>query len=357
MKTHRLFKTSGLMVLPLLAVIGLSGCNQAQSEINEPVIKPVKVVEVPELNFSPVSSYLAQVDATDRAQLSFQVAGQISSIDVKMGEAVRAGEILATLDPTDYQVALDARQAEFDLAQSQLKRAEQLFAKKLISADAFDRNETQFKASQASLEQAKADLGYTQIIAPFDGVVSVTHQKPYEVVGAKQPILNLISSQDLDVTFAIPVTEVKNMTLDELKHQHFFVTLDSHRNQRIEASFREIAMQPDLDTNSYAASVKITKPENINVLAGMSGQVHIQSETTERAFSLPVAAWINQNETSGKVWRFDPATRQVHQIQLSLNEKGDVTAGLQQGDQIVVAGAANLAEGQQVKLWTREGGI
>lgn len=116
-------------MLPVLAAIGLSGCNQAQSEINEPVIKPVKVVEVPELNFAPVNSYLAQVDATDRAQLSFQVAGQISSIDVKMGEAITKGEILATLDPTDYQVALDARQAEFDLAESQLKRAKQLFRK------------------------------------------------------------------------------------------------------------------------------------------------------------------------------------------------------------------------------------
>ncbi|MGR5177247.1 efflux RND transporter periplasmic adaptor subunit [Vibrio mediterranei] len=357
MNTHRLFKNTGWFALPILVAVGLSGCNQAQSEINEPVIKPVKVVQVPELNFAPVSSYLAQVDATDRAQLSFQVAGQISSIDVKMGEAISQGEILATLDPTDYQVALDAKQAEFDLAESQWQRAKQLFAKKLISADEFDRIETQFKATKASLAQAKADLGYTQIIAPFDGVVSMTYQKPFEVVGAKQPILNLISSDDLDVTFTIPVTEVKAMTLEELKNQHFFVTLDSHRNQRIEARFREIAMQPDLDTNSYVAAVTIVKPNNINVLSGMSGQVHIQSEVKERAFSLPASAWISQQAASGKVWRFDPVTEQIHQIQLSTNESGAVTAGLQQGDQIVVAGAANLVEGQRVKLWTREGGI
>jgi multidrug efflux pump subunit AcrA (membrane-fusion protein) len=116
-------------------------------------------------------------------------------------------------------------------------------------------------------------------------------------------------------------------------------------------------MQPDLDTNSYAAAVTMVKPHNINVLSGMSGLVHIQSEAKERAFSLPASAWISQQESSGKVWRFDPMTEQINQIQLSTNENGAVTAGLQQGDQIVVAGAANLVEGQRVKLWTREGGI
>ncbi|MCW8348671.1 efflux RND transporter periplasmic adaptor subunit [Vibrio sp. ZSDZ65] len=357
MNTYRLFKRSALIALPVLAAMSLSGCNQAQSEIHEPVIKPVKVLEVPALNFAPINSYLAQVDATDRAQLSFQVGGQVASIDVKMGESVKAGEILATLDPTDYQVALDARQAEFDLANSQLKRAQQLVEKKLISADRFDQQETQYKAAEAALEQAKSDLGYTQIIAPFDGVVSMTYHKAYEVVGEKQPILNLISSDELDVTFSIPVPVVKSMSFDELQQQRFFVTLDSHRNQQIEASFREIAMQPDVDTNSYTASVSIRKPVNINILSGMSGQVHIQSELTHRAISLPKSAWITQQEGEGQVWIFEPATQEVHQIKLVLNELGEITAGLQHGDQVVIAGAGNLMEGQQVKLWTREGGI
>ncbi|MFA0441798.1 efflux transporter periplasmic adaptor subunit [Vibrio sp. 10N.286.49.C2] len=357
MNTYRLFKRSAVIVFPALAAISLSGCHPAQSEIHEPVIKPVKVIEVPALNFAPINSYLAQVDATDRAQLSFQVGGQVASIDVKMGESVQAGEILATLDPTDYQVALDARQAEFDLADSQLTRAQQLFKKKLISADMFDRQETQYKAAEAALEQAKADLGYTQIIAPFEGVVSMTYRKAYEVVGEKQPILNLISSNELDVTFSIPVPVVKSMTFDELKQQLFFVTLDSHRNQQIAATFREIAMQPDLDTNSYTASVSIKKPDNINILSGMSGQVYIQRETTDRAISLPLSAWISQQDGEGQVWRFEPSTQEVHQIRLILNEQGEITAGLQHGDQVVVAGARNLIEGQQVKLWTREGGI
>ncbi|CAH0530380.1 efflux RND transporter periplasmic adaptor subunit [Vibrio hippocampi] len=346
-----------LVLLPLLSTIALSGCNKAQSEVTELVIKPVKVVQVPELTFAPVNSYLAQVDATDRAQLSFQVAGQISAVDVKMGETVQAGEVLATLDPTDYQVALDARQAEFNLAKSQFERAKRLFDQKLISADEFDRRETQYKAATASLHQAESDLGYTQIIAPFDGTVSMTYQKSFEVVTAKQPILNLISSQDLDVTFSIPVPVVKSMTLDQLNKQHFFVTLDSHRKQPIEAKFKEIALQPDLDTNSYQVSVTINKPTNINILAGMSGQVHIESESRSYNFALPQGAWINQQQAQALVWRFDAENSQVHQIEVTLNENGEVVAGLNSGDQIVVAGANNLVEGQRVKLWTREGGI
>jgi RND family efflux transporter MFP subunit len=91
-----------------------------------------------------------------------------------MGEEVKQGDVLATLDPKDLQLALDASRAQYSLAKTQWERSKSLYNKKLISADSYDQQETQYKAALANLEQAKTDLSYTEIHAPFDGVVSYT---------------------------------------------------------------------------------------------------------------------------------------------------------------------------------------
>lgn len=337
--------------------ISLSGCNNANSEIIDPVITPVKLVTVPQLGQQTVDSFLAKVDATDRAQLSFQVGGVIESATVRMGEQVVKGQLIAQLDPTDYQLAVDAKQAQFDLAKTQYQRAKQLFDKKLISADNYDQNETRFKATFASLEQAKTDLAHTALVAPFDGMVSYTFAKQFQLVGAKQPVINLINIDQMDVAFTLPVSYVKSVGISALKQKRMWITMDNHSQQRIEASFKQISTQPDLDTNSYEASVTIQRPKAMNLLTGMSGQVHIQSAIRHDAFALPNAAWLSKVNTEGELWRFNPESQQVNRISVQFDNNNAVVAGLEKGDLIVVAGVEKLIEGQIVKAWQKEGGI
>ncbi len=184
----------GAAVVLSLATM-LTGCNKAVSEPSEPLIKPVKLLAVNDLTVADSDAFLARIDATYRAQLSFQVGGEIEKLIVRMGEEVKKGDVLATLDPKDLQLALDASQAQYALAKTQWERSKSLYNKKLISTDSYDQQETQYKAALANLEQAKTDLSYTEIHAPFDGVVSYTYVKPYQVVPAKQEILNLIDNK------------------------------------------------------------------------------------------------------------------------------------------------------------------
>lgn len=89
----------------------LTGCNKAISEPAEPLIKPVKLLAVKDLTVDDSDAFLARIDATYRAQLSFQVGGEVEKLLVRMGQGVEKGEVLATLDPKDLQLALDAAQA------------------------------------------------------------------------------------------------------------------------------------------------------------------------------------------------------------------------------------------------------
>lgn len=335
----------------------LTGCNKAISEPAEPLIKPVKLLAVKDLTVDDSDAFLARIDATYRAQLSFQVGGEVEKLLVRMGQGVEKGEVLATLDPKDLQLALDAAQAEYALAKTQWERAKSLYSKKLISTDSYDQKETQYKAALASFEQAKTDLSYTKIQAPFDGVVSYTYVKPYQVVGEKQEILNLIDNTTLDVSFTLPVSYAESLSLSALKNAEMWVTMDSEPSKRIPGKFKEISTQPNIDTNSYEAIVTITRPTDRNLLTGMTGQVHIAKQNKSNAMTLPTSAWVNKQESQGEVWVMDSSTQQVNKVTLSLNESGAIESGLDNNDYVVIAGVERLVEGQVVKAWIREEGI
>ncbi len=335
----------------------LTGCNKAISEPAEPLIKPVKLLAVKDLTVDDSDAFLARIDATYRAQLSFQVGGEVEKLLVRMGQGVEKGEVLATLDPKDLQLALDAAQAQYALAKTQWERAKSLYSKKLISTDSYDQKETQYKAALASFEQAKTDLSYTKIQAPFDGVVSYTYVKPYQVVGEKQEILNLIDNTTLDVSFTLPVSYAESVSLSALKNAEMWVTMDSEPSKRITGKFKEISTQPNIDTNSYEAIVTITRPTDRNLLTGMTGQVHIAKQNKSNAMTLPTSAWVNKQESQGEVWVMDSSTQQVSKVTLSLNESGAIESGLDNNDYVVIAGVERLVEGQVVKAWIREEGI
>ncbi|EGR2781871.1 multidrug efflux RND transporter periplasmic adaptor subunit VmeT [Vibrio parahaemolyticus] len=335
----------------------LTGCNKAISEPAEPLIKPVKLLAVKDLTVDDSDAFLARIDATYRAQLSFQVGGEVEKLLVRMGQGVEKGEVLATLDPKDLQWALDAAQAQYALAKTQWERAKSLYSKKLISTDSYDQKETQYKAALASFEQAKTDLSYTKIQAPFDGVVSYTYVKPYQVVGEKQEILNLIDNTTLDVSFTLPVSYAESVSLSALKNAEMWVTMDSEPSKRIPGKFKEISTQPNIDTNSYEAIVTITRPTDRNLLTGMTGQVHIAKQNKSNAMTLPTSAWVNKQKKQGEVWVMDSSTQQVSKVTLSLNESGAIESGLDNNDYVVIAGVERLVEGQVVKAWIREEGI
>ncbi|KDN27232.1 acriflavin resistance protein [Vibrio fortis] len=350
-------KTLGAVVAVILLASSLTGCNKVQSEENELVIKPVKLLEIPKQTNIELDSYIAKVDATDRAALSFQVGGQIDNFAVRMGQDVKKGETLVVLDSTDFRIALDAAQAKYDLANSQYQQASELYAKKLVSTDYYDQAVNNYTAAGVELEQAKTNLGYTKLVAPFDGVVSMVFGKQHQVIGEKQPVLNILNHRAMDVTFSVPVAKLEDRSISDFVQSNMWVVMDSHRGIRIPTRFKEISTQPDEDTNSYQAVVSIQKPTELNLLSGMTAQVEVQKSTDEKGIGIVDSAWVTKEETRGELWRYDPVSQMISKVTVALNENGRVVGGLMGGDLIVEAGVDALVDGQQVKAWTREGGI
>ncbi|WP_295891320.1 efflux RND transporter periplasmic adaptor subunit [uncultured Vibrio sp.] len=349
--------SKGSLILASLLSVTLMGCNQANSEMTNNVIKPVKLIEVPDLHGPKFDRFIAEVDATQRASLSFQVGGEVESVDVRMGAIVNKGDILASIDSRDFKLLVDVKQAEFDLVKTQFNRAKQLIEKRLISKDSYDQIRTAYTAADADLKQAKTDLEHTVIRAPFDGIVSIIFTKSNQIIAPNQAVMNVIDNNVMDIAFTIPSSYVEQFGLEMVKSNPLYVVMDSHPGENIQAQFKEISTQPNPDTSSFTATATIQKPSNVNLLSGMTGQVKLLNSVQSHAYHPVESAWVEKESMSGVLMRFDPSTEMVNRISVTLDAQGNVIQGLSEGDLLVEAGLDELIDGQIVKAWTREAGI
>ncbi|USD38871.1 efflux RND transporter periplasmic adaptor subunit [Ferrimonas sp. SCSIO 43195] len=349
--------------LALLTVIVMAWAgyaySQAQSQSNdEPsppaLVQPVKAMvigkQVQSLPFA------AEIEASRHAQMGFRIPGELRGVYVRMGERVFEGQLLAELDPTDYRLAVQSRQAEFELATIRAERDQRLFAQKLISEDQFDRSQTDRVVAKARLVQAQSDLDDTRIRAPFSGYVSMTFARANEVMAANQVVMSVENNDQVDVSFNLPLQYGQD--LRQGGEVNASVVFSGHPGRYANARIKEFASQPDPDTNSYRITLIMPRPKVVNALTGMTAWVELNRfNNAMTPVTLPQGAFISQLGQQAKVWRIDPQHSTLEAIQVELNHDGTLKSGLQSGDRIVTAGANRLHSGQTVRVWERERGI
>jgi RND family efflux transporter MFP subunit len=315
---------------------------------------PVKVLTA--YTAAEVPEFPGRVEAGESALLAFRVAGQIQAMSVRMGDTVQPGQVLAELDPTDYRLRLEARQAEFDLAQLGAERASTLYAKKLISEDQFDTAQTLLATSRARLEQAKEQLSFCQLKAPFVGNIAFTYAMPSEIVGPQQAVINLQDTSSLEIHFNLPPRYQPLLNAND--RATFGVSSELLPGVQLQARYKEAGMRPDPDTNSYPVTLTVAPDGGQALWPGMPARVQLQHPTLFTGKWMPPAeALFERSGDSAHVWRIDDDTMTIKRVAVQLNASGVLLGGLQPGDRIVAAGVDRLREGQKVRAWVREGGL
>ena len=343
-----------LLAAPLLLVYGESG--EAGLPVLTEVAMPVKVLTLRARTASEAPRFPGRIEAGDSALLAFRVAGQLQELKVRMGDRVKAGAVLAELDPTDYRLNLEARQAEFDLAKLEADRAHTLFTRKLISEDQYDTAQTALATGAARLEQAREQLSFCKLTAPFDGAIAFTYAMPFEVVTPRLPILNLQDISTLEVLFNLPQRFQHWLEGDD--KAVFTVTFELLPDVPLEARYKEASMRPDPDTNSYPVILAVDSPSGFSARPGMSASVRLHHPgLLSSRWVLPAESLFQRSGQKAHVWRIEPVSMTVTRVPVTLDADGVVLSGLKAQDQIVAAGADRLREGQLVRPWLREGGL
>lgn len=351
----------------LLAIVvtamSLAGCTKEQANnTKDKPPRPVKIVAVKDAAAAQLREFPGVVRASEVAQLTFRVAGEIEQLPVRAGAEVEQGELIAALDPTDYQLAVDQAKAQYDLASSQYQRNEKLVRQGVMSEAQFDQIESQLAVAKSNYETAQANLGYTKLRAPFDGIIARLVVEKYENVQAKQPIAILQIADAIDIAIQVP----ENLFARVAKRLDYepVVAFDAAPEQQYLAHLKEWDSQADPATNTYEVVFTLPKPDTLNILPGMTATVIVDLNKVLRhvldGVLVPSTAVFSAPEGGAYVWRVtDEMT--VERVAVETGNMTNngllITSGLTTGDRIVAAGVQQLQAQQKVREWKRERGL
>lgn len=356
-------RLAGVALRSALLLLFLAGCG-ADPGPPAPVavVRPVKTFTVSGGSADVRRSFPARIEASRRAELGFRVSGTVKELLFKEGDNVPEGATIARLDPTDFRIVLADRQAVFDNAQRNFRRANELIGAGNISKLDFDRMEANFKSADAALKQARQDLAYTELKAPFTGRLAKRYVERFEEVTAKMSVVSLQQSDALDVKIDVPEALVRTIRAERAEvpdaaqpQTEAWAEFEGMPEQRFALTVKEISTRADPRTQTFEATFSMPNPKSMVVLPGMTATVTIDfsriSEVVELIW-LPAVAVVADAALSPHVWLLDPVSLTVSKRPVQVGDlHGDriaITSGLEGGEEIVAVGATYMAEGMKV---------
>ena len=347
------------MLLAVTLCLPLPGCQEAQSSRQHPpVVRTMRVV--PETGAQD-RTYSGVIVARHEVEESFRVGGRIEKRLVDVGDRVRAGQALASLDEKDLRLATESTLAEWKAAMSNQEQAateEQryttLLARQVVSQSEYDLKHLAGDEARARLEKAErthklavSQLGYANLLASTGGVVTKVSAEAGQVVSPGQGVVAVARDGALEVQVDIP-----ERRLQDLKNTTAEITLWSNRDVRYRAVLRETAPSADPATRTYA--VRYSLPDtDAAVRLGMTATLRLTGPAGDRLVRIPAAALFNQGSGPG-VWVVAPQTGQLTLRPVTVDHYSDrdafVVGQLADGEAIVASGVQKLDAGMTVRL-------
>ena len=342
----------------------LGGCAEQEPAQTEAVARPVKTMMIAGADATGARTFPARIAAAARADLAFRVPGTVQELPIKEGDPVKEGDLIARLDPTDYQIVVDDRQATFDKAQKNYDRGKELVSSGAISGSDFDRLEAEFKNARAALSTATQDLAYTELKAPFEGMIASRLVDRFEEIQAKQPIVVIQNVEMLEVKFDVPESIIRGIRARGVTDREavrgrvkVFATFQGQPGREYPLTYKEVSTKADAKTQTFEATYLMKQWEDGTVLPGMTAGVTVDLAgyvDSAIAFTVPVSAVVGDFKLDPQVWTVDEASMTVSpqpvKVGRLVGDGIEVLEGLEPGARVVTAGTAFLVEGMPVIL-------
>lgn len=333
-------------------VMGLSGCGKggdAQAATDKEAEEVAVPVEIATAYSGPVSAYYSgttTLEAERDAEVVAKVGGVIEKLLVEEGQRVKAGQVLAKID--DARLKLEVARAEANLAklEQEYRRNKQLYEKQLVSADAYERLAFELDAMRADVDLAKLQLAYTEIRAPFDGIVAQRHIKLGNMIELNAPVFRVTTYDPLIARLYVPERELNKLVVG----QTAALRVDAMPDADFQGVVDRVSPVVDAATGTFAVTVAV-HDTNGQLKPGMFGRVNIVHDVHENAVLVPRGAVIIEDAKSTVfVIRDGHAKREIVQTGYANNGSIEILAGLQAGDQVVTVGQNSLKDGALVAI-------
>jgi RND family efflux transporter MFP subunit len=330
----------------------LAGCNSQSKTVETTAVVRPALVESVSAHKNAHLSFNGVVRASERADLSFRINGRLTDILVEEGDRVVRGQLLATLDSKDAEIALASAELELDNLAAEYKRALTIYEKSnAISKSSLDELTTRYNLAQNRRDEALRQVEYTKVEAPFDGVIGRKWVDNHMQIQANEAIFTL---HDLD-TMEVVIHISDNVMMSGLKSTKAIAEITAIPSQVFDLSLGTHATQADPISQSYAVVLRLDDLKGFRLLPGMTAKVrpvddHVVSGS--QYITLPVTSVVPDNQGRQFVWLVNDnnlITRRYVQVGALSQDRLEISQGLTVGESVVIAGVSSLHEGMEVR--------
>jgi membrane fusion protein, multidrug efflux system len=348
--------TLAALVLPAM----LAAC-QSEDDVAAPQVRPVRTITVEKRVAGTPIMLTGRIEAEDEVALAFRISGRIIERDVKLGDQIKGGQLVARLESQNERNALRSAQANLASAQGQLTRARNHFERQdtLLkqgwttranhdeAKQGLQTTQSQVDAAEAQLKIAHDLVSFTELRADAPGVLTTLGPGVGEVVQAGQMIVRLARKDGRDAIFDVPAQLIRSAPSDP----EITVSLTENSSVVALGRVREVAPQANPATRAFEVKVGLADPPpEMRLGATVTGRMEMGSAPVIEIPSTALTSASNQSA----VWIVDPASRTVSMRNVDVLRFDQATVaisgGLDTGEVIVTAGVQALHPGQKVRL-------
>lgn len=360
-------------IIPALSLTSLAAASLLMTACSEPpappaVVKPVFVTTVAPTASTQTRSFTSVVRARVESELAFRTGGKVVERLVEVGDSVKAGQVLARLDPADYQLAVKAASDQVQAASVDAQQAAsdearfgRLLADGSVGAADHERQKARADAAAARLDQARRQLelarnreGYAALVAPYAGVVTAIRFERGQVVPEGQPVVSLAREGDNEVVVELPEDWV-----GRARSLRATAAPWTDPEARLRLVLRELSPQASAQGRTYRARYAAASESRAQVSAlplGSTVQLTLSAPQAGPAtVSLPVSALVKGSGPEG-VWALNAKGSGLVFTPVKVVSIGDATVhvtGLTMGSRVVSVGAQKLDAGTTVRAIER----
>jgi RND family efflux transporter MFP subunit len=354
---------SGLALLVAVSLLSCGGGEEAQKEI----IRPVRYQQVFVSGGEQTRIFSGISKAGTEAKLSFRVSGVVQSVNVNVGDHIKKGTLIASIDNSDatlqYEkalVALEKSRIQKETARSTLDRVKGLYENNNVSLSEYEAAKANYatansayNADKRNADLQKRALSYYQLSSPMDGIVTSVNIEKNENAQAGKVITVINAGDDIEVTVGMPESFISRVTAGETVSVRFTSIPDKVFDGRIS----EVSYTISSQSSTYPVTVELTHPTQ-EIRPGMPAEVTFSFVSESQEESLMVPANAVGEDTKGHfvftVTATDDGFAVVHKKLVTVGrltrEGFEILSGLQDGELVVTAGIASLSDGMKVSM-------
>lgn len=340
----KIFLLSSLIILS-------AGCRKESEKAEAP--RNVVLTNVTSLSGDASTGYPGIVEEGASISAAFMAEGKIGSISVKEGDRVRKGQLLATLDDSDYRIGVSQLETQYEQMTREKERMDAMYEKHNIAPNDYEKFEAGYRQLKLQLDMVRRKLDYTRLYAPSDGYIATKYMNPGELVGAGTPVFNIIDDSNLMASVDLPVSVYLNRS-DIVSARGSVPGIPE------EIPLTIVSFTPDADNNMlYHMKLSMPKAAAGELTPGMNITVWLETAAaTSGAESMVPSRSVFKEDGKEYVWVFNAkdSTISKHPVTIEGSPVGKMSRvkGLAGNELIVETGVKQLFEGEKVNVLNRK---